>query len=118
MCCPNRSTIVHKPIKQSKRTDQIMRLLKTAYEAQFKHASGKSFIALALKIERMLYREFPADVNIVLSTDVLAVKLRFVIAKVLQAKVNTAHARTRPTTTTTTTATVAKPAFSIQSMLN
>ncbi|CAK4069247.1 unnamed protein product [Aphanomyces euteiches] len=104
MHCPSDAIgLPQKPVKHSKRTDQIMRLLKDAYSAQLKHATGKAFITLALKIERILYREFPDDSNIVLSPPVLALKLRLIISKILKAKI-AAPPPSRP--------------FSIQSMLN
>ncbi|ETV77066.1 hypothetical protein H257_08974 [Aphanomyces astaci] len=73
-----------KPLKHTKRTDQIMRQLQHTYSKQFKFSNGKAFITLALKIEGMLYREFPNDANVVLSSSALARRLQHVVVKVLK----------------------------------
>ncbi|KAF0756599.1 hypothetical protein DYB28_003811 [Aphanomyces astaci] len=69
-----------------RRTAQITRLLQRSYFAQFKHAPSPVFVSLALKVERILYRTFPLDDEVLLTPEVLEVKVRHVIKRILLAK--------------------------------
>ncbi|RHY26846.1 hypothetical protein DYB32_007227 [Aphanomyces invadans] len=69
-----------------RRTSQIQRLLQRAYAVQHKHASPLIFTSLALKIERILYRTFPHDDDVLMAPEVLEVKLRHVIKRILLSK--------------------------------
>ncbi|KAF0692728.1 Aste57867_16186 [Aphanomyces stellatus] len=99
-----------KPVKHSRRTDHIMRLLRSAFHDQFKFMTGKAFVVLALKIEGLLNHQFPNDVHIVLSSDALQAKLVHVVRHLLGDKL-----KPEPTHVVV----VALPSkFSIASMLN
>ncbi|ETV93604.1 hypothetical protein H310_12398 [Aphanomyces invadans] len=74
-----------KPLKHTKRTDQIMRQIQHTYRKQFQFSNGKAFITLALHIEGILNKEFPNDANVVLSSAALARRLHHVVTKVLAA---------------------------------
>ncbi|KAF0692727.1 Aste57867_16185 [Aphanomyces stellatus] len=72
-----------KPVKHSRRTNHIMRLLRSAFHDQFKSTTGKAFVLLALEIEGVLNHEFPHDQHIVLSSSALQTKLIHVVQDIL-----------------------------------
>ncbi|RHY26845.1 hypothetical protein DYB32_007229 [Aphanomyces invadans] len=62
------------------------------YNRLVDHCRGKTLVNLALKIERLLYRDFPNDANVVLSPELLAMRVNRVIAKVLHLNRTKRHA--------------------------
>ncbi|CAK4088514.1 unnamed protein product [Aphanomyces euteiches] len=71
-----------------RRTDQILRLLEQAYGAPRKPQATQTLINLAMKIERILHRSFPVDVDV--NPLVLEEQMRYVVKRILDAKANVA----------------------------
>ncbi|CAK4088518.1 unnamed protein product [Aphanomyces euteiches] len=74
----------HQQLPRHQRTEYIMRLLYDSYASNLKHANPDVFAALALKIERILLRSFPNDVDI--PPQVLEAQMRHVIERILFSK--------------------------------